>query len=59
MKLLEKLIYSGVLFLIVYVVVSLTLRLFEFTAVYASHMIGGIAATFAGVLLFMYLLLKK
>jgi hypothetical protein len=59
MKLLEKLIYSGVLFLVVYVVVSLTLRLFEFTTVYVSHMIGGIGATVVGVLLFMYLLLKK
>lgn len=59
MKLLEKLIYSGILFLIIYVVVSLTLRLFEFTTIYISHMIGGIGATVAGVLLFMYLLIKK
>lgn len=59
MKLLEKLIYSGVLFLIVYVIVSLTLRLFGFTTVYVSHMIGGIGATVAGVMLFMYLLIKK
>jgi hypothetical protein len=59
MKLIEKLIYSGVLFLIVYVVVSLTLRLFEFTSVYVSHMVGGIGATVAGVLLFMYLLMRK
>lgn len=59
MKLLEKFIYSGVLFLIVYVVVSLTLRLFEFTSDYISHMVGGIGATVLGVLLFMYLLIKK
>jgi len=59
MKLLEKFIYSGVLFLIVYVLVSLTLRLFEFTSVYVSHMVGGISATVLGVLLFMYLVVKK
>jgi len=59
MKLLEKLLYSSILFIFVYVVLSITLRMFHFTEVYASHMIGGIVATVLSVLLFMYLLIKK
>ena len=59
MKLLEKVLYSGILFLAVYVVLSLGLRLFSLTSDFNSHMIGGIAATVFSMLLFMYLLLKK
>ena len=59
MKLLEKVLYSGILFLAVYVVLSLGLRLFSLTSDFNSHMIGGIAATVCSMLLFMYLLLKK
>lgn len=59
MKLLEKLLYSSILFIFVYVVLSITLRMFHFTEDYTSHMIGGIAATVLSVLLFMYLLMKK
>ncbi len=59
MKLLEKVLYSGILFLFVYVVLSLGLRLFSITSDYNSHMIGGIAATVLAMLLFMYLLMKR
>ena len=45
MKLLEKLLYSSILFIFIYVVVSMGLRMFGLTEVYESHMIGGIAAT--------------
>jgi hypothetical protein len=59
MKLLEKLLYSSILFLFVYVVVSMGLRMFGITETYESHMIGGIAATVLGMLLFMFLLINK
>lgn len=59
MKLLEKTIYSVILFLVVYVVISVGLRVFEVTSVYNSHMYGGVIATVLGMLLFSYLLIKK
>lgn len=59
MKLLEKVLYASLLFLFIYVVLSLTLRLFEITTVYNSHMIGGIIATLFSMGLFMFLLLKN
>jgi hypothetical protein len=59
MKLLEKLLYSSLLFLFVYIILSLALRLFELTSVYTSHLVGGVAATVLGMVFFMYLLLKK
>lgn len=59
MSLLEKLIYSGLLFLFSYLVVSLGLRSFELTSVYVSHLVGGIVATGLGMGLFMYLLIVK
>ena len=59
MKLLEKVIYSGVLFLAVYTVISIGLRLLEVTTVYNSHLIGGVLATLAGILFFMYLVIKR
>jgi len=59
MKLLEKAIYSTILFLVVYSLLSITLRVFAWTSIYTSHLIGGVVATVAGVLFFMYLLIKK
>lgn len=59
MKLVETVLYSGVFFLFIYVVVSVGLRLFELTTDYDSHMIGGIAATFLGIGMFLFLLLRK
>ncbi len=59
MKLLEKFIYSGILFLVLYTIISVGLRAFEVTSVYNSHLIGGLLATVFGVGLFMYLLVKK
>jgi hypothetical protein len=59
MKLLEKLIYSLIIFVFVYVILALGLRLFDVTESYTSHMIGGISGTFLGVLVFIYLLIKK
>lgn len=59
MSLLEKLIYSGVLFLFSYTVISLGLRFFELTSSYVSHLVGGIVATVLGIGLFMYLLIVK
>lgn len=59
MKLLEKFIYSAILFLTLYTVISIGLRLFELTNVFNSHLIGGVIATVFGLLLFMFLLIKK
>lgn len=59
MKLLEKAIYATLLFLGIYTLLSITLRVFAWTSIYASHLIGGIVGTVAGVLFFMYLLIKK
>ena len=59
MSLLEKTIYSGLVFLFSYIIVSLVLRMFEFTETYVSHMIGGIVATVLGVAAFIMLLLYK
>lgn len=52
-------IISGVVFLLVYAFISIGLRMLELTSVYNSHMIGGVAATIIGIVLFMYLLLKR
>jgi hypothetical protein len=59
MKLIEKVIYSGILFLVLYVVISVGLRVFEVTSVYQSHLIGGVIATLASMGLFGYLIVKK
>lgn len=59
MKLLEKTMYSILLFLGIYTLLSITLRVFSWTSVYVSHLIGGVVATVFGVLFFMYLLIKK
>jgi hypothetical protein len=59
MKLLEKLLYSLILFVFTYVVISMGLRMFDITEIYESHMIGGIAATILSMLLFMFLLIRK
>ncbi len=59
MKLLEKAVYSTILFLAVYTLLSITLRVFAWTSIYVSHLIGGVASTIIGVLFFMYLLIKK
>lgn len=59
MSLVEKFIYSGILFLFSYLFVSMALRLFEITSVYMSHLIGGVVATILGIGLFMYLLIVK
>lgn len=59
MKLLENVIYSSILFLFVYLVISMTLRLFSITEVFTAHLVGGIAATVIAVLAFMYMLIYK
>ena len=59
MKLLEKFIYSIILFSALYVIISLGLRLFEVTSDFTSHLIGGLIATVSAVLLFIYLLIRK
>ena len=59
MKLLEKAIYATIMFLGVYTLLSITLRVFAWTSIYVSHLIGGVVSTIVGVLFFMYLLIKK
>jgi hypothetical protein len=59
MKLMEKLLYSILLFLFSYIVLSVGLRAFDITDSYSSHMIGGISGTVLGMGLFLFLLVKK
>ena len=59
MKLLEKAIYATILFLVIYTLLSIALRVFAWTSIYTSHLIGGVASTVIAVLFFMYLLIKK
>jgi len=59
MKLLEKLLYTLITFLFVYIILSIALRMFELTTVYNSHLIGGVVATILAMLVFMYMLLKN
>lgn len=59
MKLVEKLLYSGILFIAVYVIISMGLRMFDITDNYYSHMIGGISATVLSLMMFMFLLIRK
>mgnify|MGYP000920805719 CR=1 FL=1 len=59
MKLLENVIYSSIIFVFSYVIISMTLRLFNITESFTSHMVGGIVGTVLGVSLFIYLLIYK
>lgn len=59
MKLLENVIYSSIIFLFIYVIISMALRLFSVTETFTSHLIGGIVATVIGVVAFMYMLIYK
>lgn len=59
MKLVENVIYSSIVFVFSYIIISMTLRLFNITDSVTSHMIGGIIGTLLGVSLFIYLLIYK
>lgn len=59
MKLVEKFIYATVVFVATYIILSLSLRLFELTSSYVSHLVGGVVAMGLGMGLFMYLLIFK
>jgi len=59
MKLGEKVVYSVLLFLFSYIVLSVGLVLFHWTSNYVAHMVGGIVGLGLGMILFMFLLIKK
>jgi len=59
MKLVEKIIYSSITFLFVYIVISMAMRLFNITSTYNSHLIGGILAVMVAMGMFLYLVVKK
>ena len=59
MKLLENLIYSSITFLVLYVIISIGLRMFELTTVYSSHLIGGVVATVVAMGMFIVILVKN
>mgnify|MGYP006883070337 CR=1 FL=1 len=59
MKLMENFIYSSITFLVLYVVISVGLRLFDATSVYTSHLVGGIVATVVGMGMFILILVKN
>lgn len=59
MKLFESVLYAFILFVVVYVLLAVGLRVFDVTTLYNAHMIAGVSATVVGVLLFLFFLLKK
>lgn len=59
MKLLESTIYSVIVFGGLYILIAVSMRVFEVTNVYTSHIVAGITATVVGVLVFVLFLLKK
>jgi len=56
---LEKSIYSLIIFIASYAIISMGLRVFEVTSVYNSHMIGGVIATVLSVGAFIYFIFRK
>ena len=59
MSIFEKLIYTAITFTGVYMILWLTLELFEITSSPTAHLIAGFASIAVSVLLFMYLLIIK
>ena len=59
MKLLEKSIYTFIIFIVLYVVISVGLRVFEIGTVYNAHLIGGLVATVVAMVTFVLLVIKK
>lgn len=59
MKLLEKSIYTFIIFIVLYVVISVGLRVFEIGSIYNAHLIGGLVATVVAMGVFIYLVIKK
>lgn len=59
MKLLEKTIYASIIFIVLYVLISVGLRVFEIGTVYNAHLIGGLVATVVSIVAFVLLVIKK
>lgn len=59
MKLLEKSIYTVIVFSALYAVISVALRVFEVTSIYNAHLIGGLVATVVAIVVFILLVIKK
>lgn len=59
MNFLEKIIYSCIVFIGTYAIISVGLRVSNITSIYTSHMIGGVVSTILGMGTLLYLLIKK
>jgi hypothetical protein len=59
MKLLEKSIYTIIVFTVLYVLISVSLRVFEIGTLYNAHLIGGLVATGVSIFIFVLLIIKK
>ncbi|MGE4320001.1 MAG: hypothetical protein AB7E61_00965 [Acholeplasmataceae bacterium] len=59
MKMIEKLIYAFIVFVALYVIIAVGLRIFDLTTTFNAHVFAGIIATIVGVFVFIFLLIKK
>lgn len=59
MKLIEGFIYSLIVFVGLYAIVAVAMRVFDLSSVFYAHVSGGIVGTIAGVSVFIFFLVKK
>ncbi len=59
MKIIEKALYGGVVFIALYAILVAALRGLQILPSYQSHMVAGGIATVTGVGFFLFLLLRK
>ncbi|QMS84295.1 hypothetical protein [Candidatus Xianfuyuplasma coldseepsis] len=59
MKLIESMIYAGITFIGLYVLIAVAMRVFEWTNTFYAHVTGGIVATVVAVVVFILLLIRK
>ena len=59
MKLIERFIYALIVFLALYALVAVGMRVFDVTDTFYAHVTAGIVATITGVFVFIIILIKK
>lgn len=59
MKLVESFIYSFVIFIGLYAIIAVAMRVFDLTSVFYAHVTGGVVATIVSVSVFIVFLIKK
>lgn len=59
MKLIEATVWSVIMFISIYVLLSVSLRILELTETYYAHVAAGIVATVFSVFTFIFFIKKK